>query len=238
MLKLLTLTCFLAQSFGADLPRCPDCSAIECLPKITSCPDGTNLERDMIFGCCPACVERLKPGNFPITILKISFKTVIKYLSSFKGELCRDLGDLKEIETSELPCTNHRIMEQMPHQQIPVLKLYECGLDAKCSTLTGTCELLTERQCSIAQQEYKSWYQKADCKNDGMDWEKSCLYNGIYSAAQSKTNPFNPDKRSYCFSPDGNRIFGSTTGLDDQEIITCQCSRKRWDMENSIQGER
>ena len=51
-------------SKNESLPVCPDCSLVECIPKITpsDCPKGTFWEEGILWGCCPACTTRLQIG--------------------------------------------------------------------------------------------------------------------------------------------------------------------------------
>merc|ERR1712226_1060185 len=44
-------------------------------------------------------------------------------------------------------------------------------------------------------------------------------------------------KGQICSDPDGNRIFGESSGDDGDEEITCKCSRKRWEMEQMDKKE-
>ena len=48
-----------------SLPLCPDCSLVECVPKIeaSDCPEGTHWEDNIIWGCCPACTRRIEVGK-------------------------------------------------------------------------------------------------------------------------------------------------------------------------------
>ena len=48
-----------------SLPLCPDCSLVECVPKIeaSDCPEGTHWEDNIIWGCCPACTRRIDVGK-------------------------------------------------------------------------------------------------------------------------------------------------------------------------------
>ena len=53
---------------------------------------------------------------------------------------------------------------------------------------------------------------------------------------QSKSNRFKAEGQ-ICSDPDGNRIFGESSGDDGDEEITCKCSRKRWEMEQMDKKE-
>ena len=56
-----------------SLPLCPDCSLVECVPKIeaSDCPEGTNWEDNIIWGCCPACTRRIEVGKLQMVFLLI-----------------------------------------------------------------------------------------------------------------------------------------------------------------------
>ena len=216
-----TILCLLISGLLAD-SSCPDCSLVDCLPEYTQddCPEGTFLERDIAQGCCPACVQRLEAGD-----------------------ICMDKGHLREVFTPELPCTKNRYLEDpeilveseedSPPLGIPVIYLYECSRGLSCGKTTGQCEPNEESVCSKAKIQYNQWLDNQDCKNEGMDWEKSCGPNGLYSQTQIKSNPFNPDQRTFCFNPLGERIFGSTSGSAEEEATDCSCSRKRWELERN-----
>ena len=57
-----------------SLPLCPDCSLVECVPKIeaSDCPEGTNWEDNIIWGCCPACTRRIEVGKLQMVFFSSS----------------------------------------------------------------------------------------------------------------------------------------------------------------------
>ncbi len=42
------------------------------------------------------------------------------------------------------------------------------------------------------------------------------------------------EKRDMCFSPLGESLFGYTT--DEDESLNCECSRKRWELDNALRN--
>merc|ERR1719334_2842587 len=223
-----------------SLPLCPDCSLVECVPKIeaSDCPEGTHWEDNIIWGCCPAYTRRIEVGS------------ACGYTNGdeYSGE--------EYATTRELPCNlkmregngSIRITKEegiiAPDSKnsiaVPVYDLYECGLDSNC--VDNTCQLMNSEyvKCSKDLQAFKDWDERAtegDCSNDLtdnkndtiMEWERKCTNKGRYSTIQSKSNQYQKNRDQFCSDPEGNRIFGESSAED--ETITCMCSRKRWEME-------
>ena len=65
--------CEVDESCTKELPYCPDCSLVDCLPMFgpSDCPKDTLFVENVLWGCCPACVRYLKPGNPFFNSIKI-----------------------------------------------------------------------------------------------------------------------------------------------------------------------
>ena len=45
--------------------QCPSCEQVLCVEELaqSDCPQGLHLQENVMFGCCPACVEYLEYGQ-------------------------------------------------------------------------------------------------------------------------------------------------------------------------------
>ena len=95
------------------------------------------------------------------------------------------------------------------------------------------------RPCSCHHMDYTLWSSHQwgeDCSTQL--WAPQCSPTGLYSPVQHKLNPWQDNSPvRWCSSPTGVRIFGGEKVSPDQSLMTCGCSRKRWELEQR-RGER
>ena len=95
------------------------------------------------------------------------------------------------------------------------------------------------RPCTCHHMDYTLWSRHQwgeDCSYQL--WAPQCSVSGLYGPVQYKVNPYQDNSHSrWCSSPAGQRIFGQEKVSLDQSLMTCSCSRKRWELEQET-GER
>ena len=98
-----------------------------------------------------------------------------------------------------------------------------------------------EKPCSCDHIDYSLWAMKhwgEDCSYQF--WSPQCSLSGVYSPVQHKRNPSQESPVRWCSDPQGNRIFGQEKVTMEQSLMTCGCSRKRWELEQNkgLEGEK
>ena len=89
-----------------------------------------------------------------------------------------------------------------------------------------------ERPCTCDHIDYTLWAGKQwgeDCSYQF--WSPQCEISGVYSPVQHKLNPSQESPVRWCSDPRGGRIFGQEKVTMEESLMTCGCSRKRWELE-------
>ena len=144
------------------------------------------------------------------------------------------------------PCTNVRAvadsLEDFEDFRVPVINKFECGYQTVCNP-SGLCEIPQNsdptpdnpKSCTLAKSEYDAWLESSEkdkCKT--YQWDPNCDAFGQFESTQAKVNVYHPDRRKFCSDPSGNRIFGEANFKD--EDFHCECSKKHWDLEQTVQA--
>ena len=89
-----------------------------------------------------------------------------------------------------------------------------------------------EKPCTCDHIDYTLWAMQhwgEDCSYQF--WSPQCSLSGVYSPVQHKRNPSQESPVRWCSDPQGGRIFGQEKVTMEVSLMTCGCSRKRWELE-------
>jgi len=224
-------------------PSCPPCDKVDCLDEISpwDCPAGSRLVDSVLLGCCPACVQHRdykEECHHPQGKYSLEFIAKTVELPCSRKTGAGEIERVLSISWQESPIN--------PNISVPVVLSPECYPDLDCDPQTKTCQITkedcTSHPCTCARADYRLWYEADDCTE--RFWNPDCdRSTGLYSPVQLKTAPgFNgqPDKGEegsyrWCSDPKGNRLYGQEAVDWDISHMTCSCSRKYWELQQTKQ---
>ena len=96
-----------------------------------------------------------------------------------------------------------------------------------------------EKPCTCHHMDFTLWSMHQwgqDCSQQF--WSPQCLVSGVYGPVQHKVNQYQDNSPTrWCSSPRGDQIYGREKVTNEQSLMNCGCSRKRWELEQDT-GER
>jgi len=91
-----------------------------------------------------------------------------------------------------------------------------------------------KKPCTCLTMDYKLW----DIKQFGEDcsqqlWNPACDKEGLFDAVQFKASREEEGQYRWCSSPRGDLLYGKEQVTLEDSMMTCACSLKRWELEQT-----